>query len=263
MASPSKNSSWRMTSSNERDTTIKSASVGKRGLFPITSFWYVFVSAWCWRFRISESAQNESCQNGGSFLSTSSSSFLLLLFRCRLRLDWSSRETWSFLSLSLFCSWIQRQKSPPFFVAPKTEEKKPPIIENLVKTPLRKETKKTPLLTEAKQKRKEERNRLFDTATLLRILLLLLLLLMSASLPPIDTSKSDAHHGNQNELQSVGLQKFYDFFKSKATSIPFDSSSAEMPGTIGKSIDIRVGPNFELHPLLETAMPLEKPKLVE
>ena len=84
---------------------------------------------------------------------------------------------------------------------------------------------------------------------------------MSASLPPIDTSKSDAHHGNQNELQSVGLQKFYDFFKSKATSIPFDSSSAEMPGTIGKSIDIRVGPNFELHPLLETAMPLEKPKL--
>ena len=34
-----------------------------------------------------------------------------------------------------------------------------------------------------------------------------------------------------------------------------------MPGTIGKSIDIRVGPNFELHPLLETAMPLEKPKL--
>lgn len=83
---------------------------------------------------------------------------------------------------------------------------------------------------------------------------------MSASLPPIDTSKSD-HHGNQNELQSVGLQKFYDFFKSKATSIPFDSSSAEMPGTIGKSIDIRVGPNFELHPLLETAMPLEKPKL--
>ena len=84
---------------------------------------------------------------------------------------------------------------------------------------------------------------------------------MSASLPPIDTSKSDAHHGNQNELQSVGLQKFYDFFKSKATSIPFDSSSAEMPGTIGKSIDIRVGPNIELHPLLETAMPLEKPKL--
>jgi len=83
----------------------------------------------------------------------------------------------------------------------------------------------------------------------------------STSLPPIDKSKRDAHHGNQNELQAVGLQKFHDFFKSKATSIPFDSSSVEMPGVVGKTVDIRVGPNFELHPLLETAMPLEKPKL--
>lgn len=83
----------------------------------------------------------------------------------------------------------------------------------------------------------------------------------STSLPPIDKSKRDAHHGNQNELQAVGLQKFHDFFKSKATSIPFDSSSVEMPGVVGKTVDIRVGPNFELHPLLETAMPLEKSKL--
>ena len=82
-----------------------------------------------------------------------------------------------------------------------------------------------------------------------------------SSLPPIDKSKPDLHHGNQNELQAVGLQKFHDFFKSKATSIPFDSSSVEMPGVVGKTVDIRVGPNFELHPLLETAMPLEKPKL--
>ena len=83
----------------------------------------------------------------------------------------------------------------------------------------------------------------------------------SSSLPPIDKSKRDAHHGNQNELQAVGLQKFHDFFKSKATSIPFDSSSLEMPGKIGKSVDIRVGPNFDLYPLLDAALPLEKPKL--
>jgi len=78
---------------------------------------------------------------------------------------------------------------------------------------------------------------------------------------PIDKSKPDLHHGNQNELQAVGLQKFHDFFKSKATSIPFDSSSMEMPGKIGKSVDIRVGPNFDLYPLLDAALPLEKPKL--
>ena len=83
----------------------------------------------------------------------------------------------------------------------------------------------------------------------------------SSQLPPIDKSKRDAHHGNQNELQAVGLQKFHDFFKSKATSIPFDSSSLEMPGKIGKSVDIRVGPNFDLYPLLDAALPLEKPKL--
>ena len=83
----------------------------------------------------------------------------------------------------------------------------------------------------------------------------------SSSLPPIDKSKRDLHHGNQNELQAVGLQKFHDFFKSKATSIPFDSSSMEMPGKIGKSVDIRVGPNFDLYPLLDAALPLEKPKL--
>ena len=83
----------------------------------------------------------------------------------------------------------------------------------------------------------------------------------SSSLPPIDKSKRDLHHGNQNELQAVGLQKFHDFFKSKATSIPFDSSSLEMPGKIGKSVDIRVGPNFDLYPLLDAALPLEKPKL--
>ena len=82
-----------------------------------------------------------------------------------------------------------------------------------------------------------------------------------SQLPPIDKSKRDLHHGNQNELQAVGLQKFHDFFKSKATSIPFDSSSMEMPGTIGKSVDIRVGPNFDLYPLLDAALPLEKPKL--
>ena len=82
-----------------------------------------------------------------------------------------------------------------------------------------------------------------------------------SSLPPIDKSKPDLHHGNQNELQAVGLQKFHDFFKSKATSIPFDSSSMEMPGKIGKSVDIRVGPNFDLYPLLDAALPLEKPKL--
>ena len=82
-----------------------------------------------------------------------------------------------------------------------------------------------------------------------------------SSLPPIDKSKPDLHHGNQNELQAVGLQKFHDFFKSKATSIPFDSSSLEMPGKIGKSVDIRVGPNFDLYPLLDAALPLEKPKL--
>ena len=83
----------------------------------------------------------------------------------------------------------------------------------------------------------------------------------SSQLPPIDKSKRDAHHGNQNELQAVGLQKFHDFFKSKATSIPFDSSSMEMPGKIGKSVDISVGPNFDLYPLLDAALPLEKPKL--
>ena len=83
----------------------------------------------------------------------------------------------------------------------------------------------------------------------------------SSSLPPIDKSKRDLHHGNQNELQAVGLQKFHDFFKSKATSIPFDSSSMEMPGKIGKSVDIRVWPNFDLYPLLDAALPLEKPKL--
>ena len=82
-----------------------------------------------------------------------------------------------------------------------------------------------------------------------------------SQLPPIDKSKRDLHHGNQNELQAVGLQKFHDFFKSKATSIPFDSSSLEMPGKIGKSVDIRVGPNFDLYPLLDAALPLEKPKL--
>ena len=37
----------------------------------------------------------------------------------------------------------------------------------------------------------------------------------------------------------------------------------EMPGTIGKSVDIRVGPNFDLYPLLDAALPLEKPKLRE
>ena len=84
-----------------------------------------------------------------------------------------------------------------------------------------------------------------------------------SSLPSIDKSKPDLHHGNQNELQAVGLQKFHDFFKSKATSIPFDSSSMEMPGKIGKSVDIRVGPNFDLYPLLDAALPLEKPKLGE
>ena len=62
-------------------------------------------------------------------------------------------------------------------------------------------------------------------------------------------------------MQAVGLRKFHDFFKSKATSIPFDSSSLEMPGKIGKSVDIRVGPNFDLYPLLDAALPLEKPKL--
>ena len=81
-----------------------------------------------------------------------------------------------------------------------------------------------------------------------------------SQLPPIDKSKRDLHHGNQNELQAVGLQKIHDFFKSKATSIPFDSSSMEMPGTIGKSVDIRVGPNFDLYPLLDAALPLEKPE---
>tara|TARA_X000001036_G_scaffold153126_1_gene145403 strand:- start:1148 stop:1342 length:195 start_codon:yes stop_codon:yes gene_type:complete len=62
------------------------------------------------------------------------------------------------LSLSLSFALGYNDKNLLLFLPPKTEEKK---LENLVKTPLRKETKKTLLLTEAKQKRKEEEKQTF------------------------------------------------------------------------------------------------------
>jgi len=76
---------------------------------------------------------------------------------------------------------------------------------------------------------------------------------------PVIVRQKDEHSGNLNELKSIGLQKFHDFFKQRETSIAFDSHNAqEVPGAQARGVDLRVGSSFELARLLADALPLER-----
>ena len=131
-----KNSSWRMTFLRET-RPLNPPALG-RGLFEIF-VWYVFVSAWCWRCR--SNPRRTSCQKEGLFFP-----LLLLFFRYRLRLDWSSHETWSFLSLSFALGYNDKN-------LPKTEEK--PIEKSRQNSLEKRQTRHT-FNRDKTQRRKEE-----------------------------------------------------------------------------------------------------------